>query len=127
MCGVVQSQVDAGVHVQSYIDHLAPVCDTRILVSGAVCNNPKCRVRIDEAALLDPGNKRGFQEIGSSISDVSWHISAHTHAATLVTHLQQELGATFPLPPGTRAHHFLFEGSMEIRAKLKASHRALPP
>ena len=123
--GCITSRVEPEVHAgQACLDHLAVLCSCSVQVAGFEGQGRLMRPRIDEAAVADPINRDKVEQIVLSAPVVPWNVSAHAHAAVLACHLQKHLGEEFPMRPCKRAHQFLTEASVRLRAKLAQARRA---
>ena len=97
-----ESWVDGRIHSGQVPDHMAPVCQIQAFVEGACGRSSPGGMGIDEVAVLDPKIRGTVEQIVSGIPAISCNVSAHTHAAVMVGHLQKELSAAVPPRPGQR-------------------------
>ena len=123
---VINSWTDPAIHAgQHCVDHVASILDlcTQVLATPPRRCGAKRRPRIDERAIVQPENREVVASILRAAPAVSWHTSAHAHAALLTQYLQDEFCKAFPSPKRGASHSFLQEGTHRLRRLLSAARR----
>ena len=123
--GEIESRVVSSIHAgQPVIDHVAVLCDVRVMIDAGSRTLARPRPRLDARAIADPVNRETVRQIVTSVPDVPWHVSSHVHAAIVVGHLQGRLSEAFPLPKRGHARRFLSATSLECRGTVTRIRRA---
>ena len=68
--------------------------------------------------MMHPANQDKIRSIVNATPVVPWNVSAHTHASIVVQHVQSHLQQAFPAKPRSKAHHFLSEEALTLRAEV---------
>ena len=117
----VNTWTDPAIHAgQPIVDHVAAILDlhAHVTTSGCAARHRCRRPNLDEAAILHPANRQTVLDVIQRAPQVPWHVSSRAHAAILVRHLQDELGALYPRKRRSGAHAFLSDASMDVRKRL---------
>ena len=120
--GCIRSAVETQIHAgQLAPDHFAVTVTVKARLQvprGTSCPKPAPHRRYDEHAMLQPQNRAVVQHIVDTIPDVDWGTSAHQHAEQVVTQLQTQLQASFPLQGQRRGkrHSFLTDDTWRLHS-----------
>ena len=109
---------------QPFLDHVAVLCDVKVMNADVSKPPVKQRRRLDAKAIADPADWDVVRQLVASAPAVPWHVSSHVHAAILFNHLQERLSSAFPTQQHDNGHRFLSSKALEIRAEIGRVRRA---
>ena len=121
-CAHVRASVDASIHAgQACFDHLASIVCVQAIFSDVQGQPSRHGRRFDISALRSADNAGRLQKVIDSVPIIPWEVSADSHAAIVVKHLQAGLEKEFPAPSRAPRRTYLSETAWQLH-----QHEAFP-
>ena len=124
--GILQAWVAPEVHVAlATPDHLATCVSVKVDFMPAGQTKSTRKRHFPAQLFTDPGNREHILQAFHSIPSVPWGVSAHAHAAIVVSHLQAAFGAIKTRSPARPRHPYVSEDTWCLQRQASKLRRRL--
>ncbi|CAE7861943.1 unnamed protein product, partial [Symbiodinium necroappetens] len=124
--GILQAWVAPEVHVAlATPDHLATCGSAKVHFMPAGKSKSTRKRHFPAQLFTDPGNREHILQAFLSIPSVPWGVSAHAHAAIVVSHLQTAFGAIKTRSPARPRHPYISEDTWGLQRQASKLRRRL--